>query len=118
MGSPSVKISAALAGVSRLFVETTPFIYFVLRNPIYVDRVRAILAYVDAGTIQAFSSTVTLRLRATYNLKTPDALQVAAALHAGCDIFLTNDFGIKRVKEIHVLVLDDLELDIPPTSTV
>lgn len=52
-------------------------------------------------------------LRARYNLKTPDALQVAAALNAGCDAFLTNDKGLRRVKEIQILVLDELELDTP-----
>jgi predicted nucleic acid-binding protein len=49
-------------------------------------------------------------LRAKYNLKTPDALHVASALVAGCDAFLTNDSGIKRVTEITVLILDELEL--------
>ena len=50
------------------------------------------------------------RLRAAYNLRTPDALHVASAIEAGCDIFLTNDLGLRRVKELHVLVLDELEL--------
>lgn len=49
-------------------------------------------------------------LRAHYNLRTPDALQVAAALVAGCEAFLTNDKGLKRVTELRVLVLDDLTL--------
>jgi predicted nucleic acid-binding protein len=49
-------------------------------------------------------------LRARYNLRTPDALQVAAALVAGCEAFLTNDKGLKRVTELRVLVLDDLSL--------
>ncbi len=52
-------------------------------------------------------------LRAHYNLKTPDALHVATAITAGCDAFLTNDLGLKRVTEIAVLVLDELELDPP-----
>ena len=52
-------------------------------------------------------------LRARYNLKTPDALQVATAIDAGCDAFLTNDMGLKRVTEIRVLILDELELDMP-----
>ncbi len=52
-------------------------------------------------------------LRAHYNLKTPDALQVAAALEANSQAFLTNDAGIKRVNEIRVLILDELELDEP-----
>jgi len=55
-------------------------------------------------------------LRARYNLRTPDALHVATAIDAGCDAFLTNDTGIKRVQEIAVLVLDDLELDPPAAS--
>src|SRR5262245_5160325 len=36
-------------------------------------------------------------LRARYNLRTPDALHVATAIATGCDAFLTNDGGIKRV---------------------
>ncbi|MBN8591917.1 MAG: PIN domain-containing protein [Anaerolineae bacterium] len=47
-------------------------------------------------------------LRARYNLKTPDALQIAVALYQQCDAFLTNDLGLKRVTEVQVLVLDDL----------
>lgn len=52
-------------------------------------------------------------LRAQYELKTPDALHVAAALEANCDAFLTNDKGILRVRELRVLVLEELELDLP-----
>lgn len=47
-------------------------------------------------------------LRARYGLKTPDAIQVATALHAGADALLTNDTGLKRVAEITILILDDL----------
>jgi len=50
------------------------------------------------------------QLRATYNLKTPDALHVAVAIYENSDAFLTNDKGIKRVQEITVLILDELEL--------
>jgi predicted nucleic acid-binding protein len=49
-------------------------------------------------------------LRARYNLKTPDALQIAVAVNQHCDAFLTNDLGLKRVTEVQVLVLDELEL--------
>lgn len=49
------------------------------------------------------------RLRAQYNLRLPDALQVAAALQSGCDAFLTNDILLKRVQELRILVLDELE---------
>jgi predicted nucleic acid-binding protein len=49
-------------------------------------------------------------LRARYNLRAPDALQVAAALNVGCQAFLTNDMTLKRVIELRVLILDELEL--------
>jgi predicted nucleic acid-binding protein len=49
-------------------------------------------------------------LRAKYNLRTPDALQVATALEFDCQAFLTNDIPLKRVTELRVLILDELEL--------
>ncbi len=49
-------------------------------------------------------------LRARYKMKLPDALQIASALVSGCDAFLTNDStDMKRVQEIRILVLKDLE---------
>lgn len=35
------------------------------------------------------------RLRASYNLRTPDALQIAAALENNCQAFLCNDKNLK-----------------------
>ena len=46
-------------------------------------------------------------LRVLYNLSLTDALQIAAALSANCDAFLTNDLQLKRVSEIKILVLQD-----------
>jgi predicted nucleic acid-binding protein len=51
----------------------------------------------------------TALLRARYGLRTPDAFQVAVALQAGCDGFLTNDTALRRIKELRIIVLDDLE---------
>ena len=48
-------------------------------------------------------------IRARYNLKLADSFQLAAAIAAGCDAFLTNDTALKRVGEITVLALDELE---------
>jgi len=61
-------------------------------------------------TITLAESEQAAQWRARYNLKTPDALQVAIALSTGSDAFLTNDGGLKRVQELKVLVLDELEL--------
>lgn len=49
-------------------------------------------------------------LRAQYTLRTPDALQLAAMLSAGCQGFLTNDTALKRVTDLRVLVIQELEL--------
>lgn len=143
----------ALKGVGRLYIETAPLIYYVEANPIYIQRMDAIIDAVENQPIRAYSSVITLAevliqplrtgdkvleqeyrnilvnnesyqlipitvhvaeiaadLRARYNLRIPDALHVASALRAGCDAFLTNDSGIKRVTDMTVLVLDELEV--------
>ena len=46
-------------------------------------------------------------LRATRGLKTPDALQLAAALESGCSVFLTNDERIPQVPGLRVLQAQD-----------
>ena len=46
-------------------------------------------------------------LRASYNLRTPDAIQVATAIDAGAKAFITNDVRLKSVGEITVLILAD-----------
>ena len=48
-------------------------------------------------------------IRAKYNLKLPDALQVATAIAAGCQAFLTNDAQLKCVAELKILVVSELE---------
>jgi predicted nucleic acid-binding protein len=48
------------------------------------------------------------RLRATYNLRTPDAIQLATALHASASHFFTNDDRYPTVPGLRILVLDTL----------
>ena len=48
-------------------------------------------------------------LRARYNLTLTDAFQLAIAIQAECDAFLTNDVDLKRVKEISILVLSEAD---------
>jgi len=49
-------------------------------------------------------------LRARYNLFLADAFQIAAALAAGCQAFLTNDGALKKVTELRILVLGELQI--------
>lgn len=46
-------------------------------------------------------------IRARGGLKTPDALQIAAALMAGCSSFVTNDRKIPPIEGLRVLQLRD-----------
>jgi predicted nucleic acid-binding protein len=50
------------------------------------------------------------RLRASYRLRTPDALLIATALVEGAKAFLTNDTDLKRVEaeeKLRILVLEE-----------
>jgi len=48
-------------------------------------------------------------LRARYNITLTDAFQLAIAIQAECDAFLTNDIDLKRVTEIPIIVISETE---------
>ncbi len=48
------------------------------------------------------------QLRATTNLKSPDAIHAASALSAGSSVFVTNEKIFKRVTGLHVVVLNEI----------
>ncbi len=50
----------------------------------------------------------TAKLRAKYKIKVPDAIQLTAGIVNNAGVFVTNDTNLKKVKEIKVIVLDDL----------
>lgn len=64
--------------------------------------------FFDIYQIDIVSAITAAELRATHNIKTPDALQIATALNHGADFFLTNDKALKSVNEIEVLLPQDL----------
>ncbi|WP_066379115.1 MULTISPECIES: PIN domain-containing protein [unclassified Anabaena] len=146
-----MKISEALTGVSQIFIDTAPVIYFVERNPQFVNVVDPIFARLETD-ITAVISPITLseclvgairwglkdleqafidvllsdevkfidinaaiardaaNIRIRYNLQLADALQIAIALTSNCDAFLTNDVALKRVTELRILVVGELEI--------
>lgn len=146
-------ITESLQGVSKLFLDTAPVIYFVERNPQYLPYVRVVFQQIRDSSITAVISPVTLaeclvrpyrlgqielqqefidlmtgiegiefveidqplaieaaQIRAKYNLQLPDAFQIAVALAADCEAFLTNDVIFRRVTELQIFVLDDFEI--------
>ncbi|MFW6053114.1 MAG: type II toxin-antitoxin system VapC family toxin [Desulfosalsimonas sp.] len=47
-------------------------------------------------------------LRARYNLRTPDAIQISTALKAGATLFFTNDIRLPEIPSIQILFLDSV----------
>ena len=54
-------------------------------------------------------SITSYKLRAKYPaLKVMDSLQLAAAINCDCDYFFTNDYKLKRVPEVNIIIVDEL----------
>lgn len=51
----------ALRG-KRIFIDTAPFIYFIEKDPKYLNMVRPIFSEIDAGNIVALTSTITMMI--------------------------------------------------------
>ena len=65
------------------------------------------------GDIQLIpiSQTILLqaaRLRATTNLRTPDAIHAATAINTGCTLFLSNDRGFRAIPSLSAVILQDV----------
>lgn len=72
----------------------------------YEALVRAIpnLAIIDTGAEVARRAA---KLRADYQLRTADAVQVASALEHGATAFVTNNLRLRRVTQLAVILLAD-----------
>lgn len=52
------------------------------------------------------------RLRANYNIKTPDAIILATGISMNVDYFITNDIKLKNVcskENIEAIIIEDIE---------
>lgn len=89
----------------------------VLPKPVSQDKVQLVETFMHFLKDEEYLNLMSISpeiaeaaggLRAKYSsLKTMDALQIAAAIDAGVDIFVTNDIKLKQVSEIRVVVLQD-----------
>lgn len=48
-------------------------------------------------------------IRATHNIRTPDAIQISAALNTGASYFLTNDIRLPVIPSLEIISLDSLK---------
>lgn len=53
-------LEQALSSVQRLYVETTPLIYYVEENPTYITRMDVIIDHIENRPIEVVSSVITL----------------------------------------------------------
>ena len=62
----------------------------------------------DIKNIDINIADITAELRAKYQfLRTPDALQLATAIHHNCNKFITNDKKLKQISEIDIILITD-----------
>jgi predicted nucleic acid-binding protein len=103
----SGNIEAITSTITLLEVLVHPFR---TGNETLAERYREILLS-SAGLITLEISheisEMASRLRAKYSIRTPDAIQIAVAIHHGATYFLTNDPNLRKVSKIKILVLDD-----------
>ena len=77
-----------------------------------VEQYRDVLINAQGITLVDVSADVAIAassLRASYGIKTPDAIQLATAIQNGATAFLTNDSALKKVVELQVLVVHELQ---------
>ena len=64
---------------------------------------------VDLVQIDRSQLEMAAQLRALHRLRTPDALQIAAALTIGCSSFITNDKRLPAIPGLSIIQLSDLQ---------
>jgi predicted nucleic acid-binding protein len=137
-------------GEGPVALDTSIFVYFMEEHPVYLPLVDPLFEAIDAGRLEAVTSSLTLlevlvipfrfanailieqyetlltrseglrlidldrdflrsvaQIRAITRAKTPDAIQLAAAVAAGCRVFLTNDNRIPALPGLRRLLLED-----------
>ncbi len=62
----------------------------------------------DIVNVDKEISNIASTLRANYNIKTPDAIQIATRINQGGTAFFTNDLMLKKVEEVEIVILKDI----------
>lgn len=76
-----------------------------------VDQYKTILTNAEGIDIFEISIPIALKaaeIRAKYNIRTPDAFQIATAIEYNADYFFTNDLRLKNITEIKLLTIAEL----------
>ena len=75
-----------------------------------IERIADLLSEDGLEVVPVFRPTAraAAELRARHGLKLPDAIIVATALAAGCDVIVGNDKEWRKLQEIPYVRLDDV----------
>jgi predicted nucleic acid-binding protein len=100
------------------FITSTITLLEVLVKPLKEGELNLAERYQDiltkAQSIEIFDVTNSIsvkaaELRAKYNLRTPDAIQVATAIENNAAYFFTNDMRLKSIVEVKIAVLSEFK---------
>lgn len=75
------------------------------------DNFKKFIKYMDIEIVNIDSKVAEqgAKLRGQYkNFKAMDALQIAAAVISGCDMFFTNDKQLRQEKELPCMTIEDI----------
>ncbi len=107
--------NTSLDGIASVLLLTEVLTYpQKLNNQQLITQYETILSNNRSLTLLPVSRSIAryaATLRANYNIRTPDAIHLATAIEHKADIFLTNDIQLKRITEVSVIILDDIEID-------
>ncbi|MEG3933001.1 MULTISPECIES: PIN domain-containing protein [unclassified Microcoleus] len=81
------------------------------KNTALAQEYREILMNQESLTVVELTPDIAetaAQLRATYNLRSPDSIQMATAIREGASFFLTNDARLPSLPGLTVLVLENL----------
>ena len=84
-----------------------------ISNTALAQEYRDVLVSSNQFTLVTVTEDIAItagEIRARYAFRTPDAIHVATAIATGCDTILTNDAAMKRVTDLNVVYMNDLEL--------
>ncbi len=79
------------------------------KNERLVRKYRALLEDLMTEPLTELTSVIAEEaagIRGQYGFKTPDAVQLATALHSGADIFYTNDLRLGKFPNLTILTVD------------
>ncbi len=111
-------VTGDLKGKTVFFVTSTITLLEVLVKPLkenkpaIAEQYKTILTSsknIEIIDIDVMIASRAAGLRAKYNLKTPDSLQLAVATEYNAHLFLTNDVRLSNVKEIRSVFLQNIQ---------